>query len=80
MIRLQQKKAGLELLQASQLTFTQPAALVAVVIMLMMLVSIDGRCSSTAVHCSNTFGNMDNRRSSCSSYAGNTHIPGIRSP
>ena len=22
---------------------------------------------------------MDNRRSSCSSYAGNTHIPGIRS-
>ena len=39
----------------------------------------DGRCSSTAAQCSKTFGKMDNRRSSCSSYAGNTHIPGIRS-
>ena len=39
----------------------------------------DARCSSTAAQCSKTFGKMDNRRSSCSSYAGNTHIPGIRS-
>jgi hypothetical protein len=39
-----------------------------------------GRCSSTAAQCSKTFGKMDNRRSSCSSYAGNTHthIPDIR--
>src|SRR4029077_10868485 len=40
---------------------------------------IDGCCSSTAVQCNKTFGNMDNRRSSCSSCGGNTHIPGIRS-
>src|SRR4029077_1014917 len=40
---------------------------------------IDGCCSSTAVQCSKTFGNMDNRRSSCSSCGGNTHTPDIRS-
>ena len=38
----------------------------------------DGPCSSTAAQCSKTSGKTDNRRSSCSSYAGNTHIPGIR--
>jgi cytochrome c oxidase assembly factor CtaG len=38
MIRLQAKKADLELLQASQLTSRQPPLLVAVVIMLIMLV------------------------------------------
>ena len=37
----------------------------------------DNPCSSTAAHCSKTFGKMDNRRSSYSSYAGNTHIPDI---
>jgi hypothetical protein len=42
---------------------------------------LDGSYNSTAVQCSKTFGKMDNRRSSCSSCAGNTHthIPGIRS-
>ena len=39
----------------------------------------DGRCSSTVAQCSKTSGKMDNRRSSCSNCAGNTHIPGIRS-
>ena len=41
----------------------------------------DGRCSNTAAQCSKTSGKMDNRRSSCNSCAGNTHIhiPGIRS-
>jgi len=39
---------------------------------------IDGRCSSTAAQYCNTFGKMDNRRSSCSSCAGNSYIPGIR--
>ncbi len=40
---------------------------------------IDGLCSSTAAQSSKTFGNMDNHRNSCSSSAGNTHIPGIHS-
>ena len=79
MIRLRQKKAGLELLQASQLTLTSTPrfsggsnAYDAC--------EFDNRCSSTAAHYSKTFGKMDNRRSSCSSYAGNTHthIPDIR--
>jgi len=76
MIRLRQKKAGLELLQASQLTYINSRfsggsnAYDAC--------EFDDRCSSTAAHCSKTFDRMDNRRNSCSSYAGNIHIPDIR--
>ena len=40
---------------------------------------LDSLGSSTAAHYSTTFGNMDNRRNSWSSCAGNTHMPGIRS-
>ena len=39
----------------------------------------DGRCSSTAVRCSKTIGNMENPRNSRNSCAGSIHIPDIRS-
>ena len=37
----------------------------------------DARCSSMVGQYSKTSGKTDNRHSSCSSYAGNTHIPDI---
>lgn len=68
------KKAGLELLQASQLTLTSTLRFSSGSNNAYDACEFD----NTAAQC-NTFGNKDNRRSSCSNCVGNTHIPGIRS-
>ena len=69
------------MLQASQLTSHQPVRFSSGSNDACDACNIDGRCSSTAVHCCNTFWNMDNPRNSRNSCVGNNHncSPGIRS-
>ena len=77
MIRLQAKKGWLGIAPSQPLNLTNPApsggsnnAYDAC--------ELDCLCSNTGAQYCNTFGKLDNRRSSCRSYAGNSYIPGIR--
>jgi hypothetical protein len=75
------KKAGLELLQASYLTLTSTLRFSSGSYNAYGACGFDRLCGSRAAQYCNTFGNMENRRSSRNSCAGNTHthIPDIRS-
>jgi len=79
MIRLQAKKGWLGIAPSQPINpHTNPSAFSGGSNNAYDACEIDGRCSSTIAQWSKTSGKMDNRRSSCSSCAGNTHIPGIR--
>jgi hypothetical protein len=79
MIRLQAKKGWLGIAPSQPLTLHQPA-LNGGSSDAYNACELDSLCSNTAARYNKMFGNpnMDNRRSSCSSYAGNSYIPGIR--
>jgi hypothetical protein len=79
MIRLQVKKGWLGIAPSQPLNLTPTLRFSSDSNNAYDACEIDGPYNSTAVQCSKTFGKMDNRRSSCSSCAGNIHIPGIRS-